>query len=85
MVSPLLLTSKELSSWEGLLDFKNEKYVVSYLLSGQGPASSFDCHAVDMLELLSTGNELRLLSGVGDPSTSCLRGRLLTVGPFLML
>ena len=25
-----LLTSKELSSWEGFLDFKNEKYVVSY-------------------------------------------------------
>lgn len=23
-----VLTSKELSSWEGLLDFKNEKYVI---------------------------------------------------------
>ena len=27
-------------SWRGLLDFKNEEYVVSYLPSGQGPASS---------------------------------------------
>ena len=32
-----LLTSKELSSWEGFLDFENEKYAVSYIL---GPASS---------------------------------------------
>ena len=32
-----LLTSKELSRWEGFLDFENEKYVVSYIL---GPASS---------------------------------------------
>ena len=30
-----LLTSKELSSWEGLLDFKNEKYVVSVLYLGR--------------------------------------------------
>ena len=37
-----LLTSKELSSWEGLLDFKNEKYVVFYLLSWQGPESSIN-------------------------------------------
>ena len=28
-----------LCSQEGLLDFKNEEYVVFYLLSGQGPAS----------------------------------------------
>ena len=35
-----LLTSKELSRWEGFLDFENEKYVVSYLLSGQGPGLS---------------------------------------------
>ena len=55
-----LLTSKELSSWEGFLDFENEKYVASYLLSGQGLASSLDCPAV--LEFLSTGNELQLLN-----------------------
>ena len=59
-VTPLLM-SKELSS-EGFLDFKNEKYVVSYLLSGQGPASPLDCPATDILEFLSTGNELKLLS-----------------------
>ena len=59
--------------------------MVSYLLSGQGPASSFGCHTIDILEFLSTGNERQLLSGVGGPSTSCLRGRLHTVGPFLML
>ena len=53
---------KELSSGEGFLDFKNEKYVVSYLLSGQGPASALDCPATDILEFLSTGNELKLLS-----------------------
>ena len=35
-----LLTFKKFSSWEDLLDLENEKYVVSYLLSGQGPASS---------------------------------------------
>ena len=60
------LTSKELSSWEGFLDFENEKYLVSYLLSGQGPASSMDCPAIDMLEFLSTGNELKLLT-LGRP------------------
>lgn len=27
-------------SWEGLLDLENEEYVVFYLLSGQGQASS---------------------------------------------
>lgn len=26
--------------WEGLLDLENEEYVVFYLLSGQGQASS---------------------------------------------
>ena len=35
-----LSTSKELSSWEGLLDFENEKYVVFYLLSGQASVFS---------------------------------------------
>lgn len=39
MISALLpLMSKEVSTGEGF-DFKNEKYVVSYLLPGQGPAS----------------------------------------------
>ena len=46
----------------GLLDFENEEYVVFYLLSGQGPASSLDCPVIDILEFLSTGNELQLLT-----------------------
>ena len=46
-------------SWNDLLDIKNEKYVVSYLLFGQGSASSLDCPAVAMSELLFTGNELQ--------------------------
>ena len=54
---PPFLTSKELPSREGLLDFKNEKYVVSYLLSGQGAASSLNCPAILVLENQSTGNE----------------------------
>ena len=44
------------------LDFENEGYVVFYLLSGQGPASSLDCPAIDILEPLSTGNKLQMLS-----------------------
>ena len=56
------LTSKGLSSQEGLLDFKNEKYVVLYLLSGQGPASSLNCPAIFILEFPSTGNELQLFT-----------------------
>ena len=31
-------------SWEGFLDLKNEEYVVSYLLSGQGSASPPACY-----------------------------------------
>ena len=57
-----LLTSKELSSQQGLLDFKNERYVVSYFLSWYSPISSLDCPAIDILEFLSTGNELQLFT-----------------------
>ena len=46
----------------GLLDFEYEEYVVFYLLSGQGPASSLDCPAIDILEFLSTENKLQLLA-----------------------
>ena len=46
-------------SREGLLDFKNEEYVVSYPLSGQGSASSL---ALAVMEFLSPGNELELLT-----------------------
>ena len=60
-ITPLLM-SKELPNGEGFLDFKYEKYVVPYLLSGQGPASPLDCPATDISEFLSTGNELKLLS-----------------------
>ena len=49
------LTSKELSSQEHLLDFKNKKYVAFYLLSGQGPASSLNCPAINTLEFLTHG------------------------------
>ena len=55
-------TSKELSSQEGLLDFKNEKYVLSYLLSAQGPASSLNCPAIFISQFPSTGNELQLFT-----------------------
>ena len=47
-----------------LLGFFKEK--TFGLLSGQGPASSMDCPAIDMLEFLSTGNELKLLT-LGRP------------------
>ena len=47
---------------EGLLNFENVEYVVFYLLPGQGPASSLDCPAIDILEFLSTGNEFLLLT-----------------------
>ena len=53
VVPPPFLTSKELSSWEDFLDFENEKYVVPYLLSGQGPASSPDGPAIVFLEFWS--------------------------------
>ena len=49
-------------SWEGLLDFENEEYVVFYLLSAQGPASSLDCPAIFFLEYRSTENELQLFA-----------------------
>ena len=54
---PPFLTSKELSSPESFLDLENEKYVVSYLLSGQGPASSLNCPAILILEYRFTGNK----------------------------
>ena len=38
-------------SREGLLDLENEEFVLFYLLSGQGPASS-----------LSTGEKLQMLT-----------------------
>ena len=63
------LTSKELSNWEGFLDFENEKYLVSYLLSGQGLASSLS-PAIFILKYRSTGKELQLLT-LGGLSVSC--------------
>ena len=57
-----LLTSKEPSSWEGVLDFETEKCVVASPLSGQGLASSLNYLVIDILEFLSTGNELKLLT-----------------------
>ena len=60
-----LWTSKDLSSQEDVLNLENKKYVVSLLLSEQGPVSSLDCSASDTLEFLSTGNQLQMLSLVG--------------------
>ena len=54
-----LLTSNELYSQEGLLDFENERYVVSSPLLGQDLASSLTPAVV---EFLSTGNEPQLLT-----------------------
>ena len=43
-VTPLLFDLQgaflHMCSWEGLLNFKSEEYMVFYLLSGQSPASS---------------------------------------------
>ena len=63
-------SSKELSSQEGLLNVKNEKCVVSYLYIGRAQPSLFVL-LIDILEFLSTGNELQLLT-LGDASTFCL-------------
>ena len=62
MAAPPFLTSKELSSREGFLDFENEKYVVSYLLSGQGAASSLNCPARDNWNISPQGTNLQLLT-----------------------
>ena len=63
-----LLTSKEFSSQEVSLDFENEKCVVSFSWSGPsllGPTG--------ILEFLSTGEEIKLLSLGG------VRGDLLLI------
>ena len=54
-----LWTSKELYHREGFFEFENEKYVISSLLPGEGPASSL---APSILKFLSTGNEFQLLT-----------------------
>lgn len=63
------MTSKELSCWEGFLDFENQKYVVSDLLSEQGPVSSLDCPVIDILEFSLQGMNSNCLPLEG-PSTS---------------
>ena len=65
-ITPLLI-SKELSSQEVPFDFKNEKYVISFIfyLGRAHPASSLNC-PIDLLEFLSTRHELQLF-------TSCLK------------
>ena len=60
-----LLISKDFSGLEGSLDFGYETHMVSYLLSGQSPATSFGFPAINILELLSTGSELKLLTPGG--------------------
>ena len=72
-----LLTSKEpfcsLCSQGGLLTSRMRN---SDLLSGQGPISSLNCPAVDILEFRSTGNAspiaLLWVEMGGGASTSCL-------------
>ena len=75
-ITPFLI-SKEISSQESLLASENEKYVVSCLLPGQGPAFSLNSPAIDILELLSTENKLITCPGYGDhlPPASFLHGR----------
>ena len=46
-------------AWEDP-DFKNEKYVVSDLLSGQNPAFPLNCPAILVLEYWSTGNKSQI-------------------------
>ena len=46
-----------LRSQRGSPDLENKKCLVSYLLSGQGPASSLSCPPIDILEFQSTGYE----------------------------
>ena len=75
-----LLISKDFSGREDFLDFQCETHVVSYLLSVQGPAMSLDFPAINILELLSTGNELKLLTSGGEghlPPASRAQVRLL--------
>ena len=68
-----LLTSKKLSSQEGLPNFENEKYVVFYQGRAWPPLSI-------VLEFLSTGNELKLLTLEGPicllPQKHCLKNHL---------
>ena len=40
---------------------RNEKYVLSYLVSGHGPASPLSCPVIDILQFLATENALQLL------------------------
>ena len=54
VITPLL-TSKEFSCLEGLLVFENDKYVVSHVLSGQGPAPL----SIVLLLIFCTGNDLQ--------------------------
>lgn len=75
-----LLISKDFSGREDFLDIQCETHVVSYLLSVQGPAMSLDFPAINILELLSTGNELQLLTSGGEghlPPASRAQVRLL--------
>ena len=70
------LTSKELSSWEGFLDFENEKYVVSYIL---GPASSLIVLLLKFGAFWPQGTNYCLPQGAGA-SSSCLKIRVVVLG-----
>ena len=71
-----LSTSKELSSWEGFLDFENEKYMVSYIL---GPASSLTVVLLKFWTFCPQGTNYCLPRGAGA-STSCLKIRVVILG-----
>ena len=44
----------------GLFTSKNEKYVISYLLSGRGPVSSLNCPTILILEYGSTRDKSQI-------------------------
>ena len=71
-----LLTSKELSSWEGFLDFENEKYSFSYIL---GPASSLIVLLLKFGTFWPQGTNYCLPQGAGA-SSSCLKIRVVVLG-----
>ena len=83
-----LLTSKEFSCLQGLLVFENEKYVVSHLLSGQGPAPLSIILLLIFWSFCPQGMNSSAHPGEG-PSTSCLSyskaSKHLPYGPPLLL
>ena len=77
VVPPPFLTSKELFCARvvgEVSDFENEKYVVSYLLFEQGPASSLYCPAIFILECRSSENKFQLFASGANLSSASVQG-----------